>query len=568
MALSSIAKGIKNLPVFGSEWERKVKEATSNDLSIADSEILHQIADATYDYHNYETIMSKTWERLDQKPKDWKIVIKTLGLIEALIRMGNKRCVEEISSNKFRLKNLQYFDYVDETQTDRGATIRTKAKSLVEILESEDMVNEMREESRRIRERFQTAQSAPRDMYEERYRPVSHDYYTPPSKSSSRGQDDPDRYDITHDSRVNKSRSNKDRHMRSSASPSSSPSPSPSPTQTLSPLPSPILSPSTSTTPSSSRAKEYGQPSKTRTEPRSETLAPPPEDTAITYENSYEAFQKRHKRIASEASRSSKAASSNGKNHAPSPTPSAGAAQQEDPFAFGPMTSAPVVAVPNASGAQATAPSFFAPASTTAAVPFFAQTPSASPSVASSSALPSSQSVPPGYPFFPPTQQTQQTQLAAQAASASMASSSSSSSSFASSPSAPKQAQNVFIQSKESTNDVFAIFQEQLASSSSSSSTSAHQTISSSSSSSSGTAISHSPSSSSDDFLSSLVDLDSLDDKKKKAPEKKKGSFLAVSLTSSPANTYMGAPPSVYPSASGYPYPVQPSSNQIPPGWH
>ncbi|KAH7821473.1 EpsinR-like protein D [Monocercomonoides exilis] len=555
MTLSSIAKGIKSLPVFGSEWERKVKEATSNDLSIADSEILHQIADATYDYHNYETIMSKTWERLDQKPKDWKIVIKTLGLIEALIRMGNKRCVEEISSNKFRLKNLQYFDYVDETQTDRGATIRTKAKSLVEILESEDMVNEMREESRRIRERFQTAQSAPRDMYEERYRPVSHDYYTPPSKSSYRAQEDPNRYDITHDSRVNKSRSSKDPQTRSSTSPS----PSPSPTQTLSPLPSPILSPSTSTTTSSSRAKEYKQPSKTRTESHSETLAPPPEDTAITYENSYEAFQKKHRRMANEASRSNKASISSGKKvTSSSPTPSAGVAQQEDPFAFGPMTSAPVVAVPNASGAQATAPSFFAPASTTAAVPFFAQTPSASPSVASSSALPSSQSVPSGYPFFPSTQQTQQTQPATQTASVSMASSYSSSlltsshsanPAVSSAPSAadPKPAQNVFIQSKESTNDVFAIFQEQLASSSSSSSSSsAHQTISSSSSSSSssGTDISHSPSSSSDDFLNTLVDLDSLDDKKKKEPEKKKGSFLTVSVTSAPVNPYLSAPPS------------------------
>lgn len=65
-----------NLPVFGTEWERKVLLATSNDREIPDSDDLLNIADATLDPAHYREIMDKLWERLNQKPKDWKIAFK------------------------------------------------------------------------------------------------------------------------------------------------------------------------------------------------------------------------------------------------------------------------------------------------------------------------------------------------------------------------------------------------------------------------------------------------------------------------------------------------------------
>ena len=56
--------------------ERKIKQVTSNSAEIADSAVLNEIADATNDVEQYEEIMTITWERLDQKPKDWRIIYK------------------------------------------------------------------------------------------------------------------------------------------------------------------------------------------------------------------------------------------------------------------------------------------------------------------------------------------------------------------------------------------------------------------------------------------------------------------------------------------------------------
>ena len=66
------------LPVFGSEWERKILIATSNDREIPDSQDLIDIADATLDPAHYQEIMDKLWSRIDQKPKDWKIIYKVI----------------------------------------------------------------------------------------------------------------------------------------------------------------------------------------------------------------------------------------------------------------------------------------------------------------------------------------------------------------------------------------------------------------------------------------------------------------------------------------------------------
>lgn len=66
----------KNLSIFGTEWERKVKEVTSNTNEIADSNIMNQIAEATNHYSSYGEIMTAVWDRLDQKPKDWRIIYK------------------------------------------------------------------------------------------------------------------------------------------------------------------------------------------------------------------------------------------------------------------------------------------------------------------------------------------------------------------------------------------------------------------------------------------------------------------------------------------------------------
>lgn len=66
----------QNLPVFGTEIERKIRFVTSNDRDVVDTSLLNEIADETHKRDFYDEIMQLVWERLDQKSKDWKIVYK------------------------------------------------------------------------------------------------------------------------------------------------------------------------------------------------------------------------------------------------------------------------------------------------------------------------------------------------------------------------------------------------------------------------------------------------------------------------------------------------------------
>ena len=51
-------------------------QVTTDDRDIVDSSLLREIADATRDPQLYDEIMNKLFQRIDQDPKQWKIVYK------------------------------------------------------------------------------------------------------------------------------------------------------------------------------------------------------------------------------------------------------------------------------------------------------------------------------------------------------------------------------------------------------------------------------------------------------------------------------------------------------------
>jgi hypothetical protein len=61
-----------------SELEKTILLVTANDREVPDSEKVNAIAQATYQFDCYDIIMKMIWERLDQKPKNWKIVYKVI----------------------------------------------------------------------------------------------------------------------------------------------------------------------------------------------------------------------------------------------------------------------------------------------------------------------------------------------------------------------------------------------------------------------------------------------------------------------------------------------------------
>lgn len=148
--------------VAGSELEKKLTEATSNEPWGASGTMLSELAKATFSYDDFKTVMTFVWKNLQLSGSLWRVVYKTLNLLDHLIRNGSDRVIEDARDHLRELKGLQKFEFVDPEGKDTGVNVREKAKQIVELLNNDQQLNEEREKARASRNRY-TGVSA-RDM--------------------------------------------------------------------------------------------------------------------------------------------------------------------------------------------------------------------------------------------------------------------------------------------------------------------------------------------------------------------------------------------------------------------
>ena len=116
--------------------------------------LMNEIARDTYNIEKYQVIASLMWDGLEnQRPAAWKIVFKSLTLLEHLIKNGAERCVDDARNHVHILRSLGQFNYYEGT-IDRGLGVREKTKQILEILTDDDRVREERQKSRKLREKF------------------------------------------------------------------------------------------------------------------------------------------------------------------------------------------------------------------------------------------------------------------------------------------------------------------------------------------------------------------------------------------------------------------------------
>lgn len=140
----------------GTELEKKVKDATSNENWGTSSTTKNEIADATHDYEGFKAIMGILWKRLAEKDNNWRVVFKSLDLLMFLVKCGHDRVVNDVRDHQYTLRNLQNFSYIDPTNgQDRGRGIRQLAQQIVELIEDKKRLNEAREEALKQRRKLQ-----------------------------------------------------------------------------------------------------------------------------------------------------------------------------------------------------------------------------------------------------------------------------------------------------------------------------------------------------------------------------------------------------------------------------
>jgi len=131
-----------------------VKEATSDENWGASSTLKAEIAQATFHYDGYNEVMPLIWQRMNETGRNWRIVFKSLELLEDLLRNGSERVIQEARDRIHLVRTLQDFQFIDEERKDRGSGVREKSKQLIDLLSSNDSIRSEREKAKRLRNKF------------------------------------------------------------------------------------------------------------------------------------------------------------------------------------------------------------------------------------------------------------------------------------------------------------------------------------------------------------------------------------------------------------------------------
>lgn len=142
----------------------QVYEALSSKNWGASTTLMHDIAGETFDYEKYSQIMKLIWQALENSARTWKLLFKTLTLIQFLIKNGNERVVEECRDHLHQIRPLQDYNYYEST-VDKGSGVRDLSKAIVELLASNDAIRSEREKARQLRHKFTGVGSDGRGSY-------------------------------------------------------------------------------------------------------------------------------------------------------------------------------------------------------------------------------------------------------------------------------------------------------------------------------------------------------------------------------------------------------------------
>lgn len=101
------------------EIEKKINEATVNQTGYASISLLNEISLRTQDSGECKVISKYCIKLLTLKPKMWKRILRTLALIEHVLKTGSQDYVDQIKDERDKIKNLFEFKY-EEDDKDKG----------------------------------------------------------------------------------------------------------------------------------------------------------------------------------------------------------------------------------------------------------------------------------------------------------------------------------------------------------------------------------------------------------------------------------------------------------------
>ena len=129
------------------EGERLVREVTSNERTPPSRQMLIELQLMLGDRNQFETIVKMLFKRL----KDYnniRHVEKSLICIEFLLKNADRKFVRYCQMDKKSIQKLTRYRYIlgnnNGVPVDYGGNVRKRAKRIVDLLETEEKLNEQR----------------------------------------------------------------------------------------------------------------------------------------------------------------------------------------------------------------------------------------------------------------------------------------------------------------------------------------------------------------------------------------------------------------------------------------
>ena len=120
---NEIKKGISTVKdnIMLTELERKLKKATADEHCHANVSLLDEISRRTASREDYYIIYNHCMKKISCRPEKWLKVLKSLLLIEHILRTGNLKFAEHLKEDEYKIKSLFNFSYI-EGKSDKGET--------------------------------------------------------------------------------------------------------------------------------------------------------------------------------------------------------------------------------------------------------------------------------------------------------------------------------------------------------------------------------------------------------------------------------------------------------------
>eukprot|EP00434_Breviolum_minutum_P029775 symbB.v1.2.026325.t1/scaffold2622.1/size74630/1 len=142
-----IKRQAKAVAELETPFERNLREATSNKRWGCPNSVLHELTLDAQTYKYRQKIMTRALENLNGNQEKWRRILKTLIMLEYLMKNGGDNIADELRGEQLLFRRLSNFQYREDGH-DRGSGVREKADTLVRLLNDKEFLKSEREQAK------------------------------------------------------------------------------------------------------------------------------------------------------------------------------------------------------------------------------------------------------------------------------------------------------------------------------------------------------------------------------------------------------------------------------------